>query len=96
MDNEKAQIYGYVNIAYFKLFKEVIRNQDSVRNSMASILLNVMPSPGADILADALPYRMAGLHFCSDDSRLEAVMAAVQMAIGRDNRLRLRTHYGKL
>lgn len=42
----------------------------------------------------SLPFRFAGIHVCSDDKRLPAIMNIFQMAIGMRYRIRFRAHYG--
>jgi hypothetical protein len=43
---------------------------------------------------DWVPVRMAGGHFCFDDSRLLLVKALVMLDIGRERRVRVRFHEG--
>ena len=43
----------------------------------------------------SLPFRFAGIHVCSDDKRLPAIMNIFQMAIGMRYRIRFRAHFGK-
>jgi len=45
-------------------------------------------------LKDTLPYRVASMHFCYNDSRLRPLISALQVISGKESRIRFRTHYG--
>ena len=47
------------------------------------------------ILLDALPLRIAALHFCYDIPQLRPVAFLIQNVINKDIRLRFRAHYGQ-
>lgn len=47
-------------------------------------------------LKDTLPYRVASMHFCYNDSRLRPLISALQAISGKESRIRFRTHYGML
>ena len=49
----------------------------------------------AHMLKDGIPFRLAALHYCFDNTFLRSAMSLLQMMVGRDNRLRFRAHYGK-
>jgi hypothetical protein len=45
-------------------------------------------------IQDALPFRYAALHMCSNDSRLRPILSFAQIAIGKLNVIKFRAHYG--
>ena len=47
------------------------------------------------VKGDALPVRFSGAHYCYDNPQLRPIALLMQHAIGRENRLRFRPHFGK-
>ena len=46
------------------------------------------------MVSEALPYRAAANHYCYDDVRIRAAMALLQLILGKNHRLRFRSHFG--
>lgn len=84
VDNDDVQIHGIVDVVYCIGTSE-----------MGPSYVELM-THGGDILTSSLPYRIAGMHYCYDDSRLRPALALLQLVVGKEMRLRFRTHFGKL
>jgi hypothetical protein len=50
----------------------------------------------ASPMAQSIPFRPMGYHFCYEDDGLRPLLAAVQMCIGQKLRVRFRAHIGTL
>jgi hypothetical protein len=48
----------------------------------------------SSIIQKGLPLMIRGFHFCYDSEIFRPIMSAMQLAIGNQNRLRFRSHYG--
>jgi hypothetical protein len=48
----------------------------------------------ASFLTRAMPLQAKGFHFCYDDEHLRPVLSAIQMYVGKQTRMRFRTHFG--
>ena len=46
-------------------------------------------------LVTALPFRFAAQHYCYDDQILIPAMNLLQLTLGKQGRLRFRSHFGK-
>jgi hypothetical protein len=51
---------------------------------------------GAPTLFEALPFRMAAMHYCYDDPIIRPALSIIQHSIGRAGRVRFRAHYGTI
>lgn len=83
-----------------------IKDEHVQRKGFVKVVFNVgmggMPTidsdlflKGAPALFEALPFRMAAMHYCYDDPMIRPALTAVQHVIGRSGRIRFRAHYGK-
>jgi len=81
--DEQAQKKGFVKIVY------------NVGVSGAPSIDRELMFHGAPIIFEALPFRMAAMHFCYDKPIMRPALAAVQHVIGRSGRVRFRAHCGK-
>lgn len=61
---------------------------NALQKSNLEFLLN------SSFLSESLPLRYASCHFCYDDVKLLPLMSAIQMAIGKEARIRFRAHFG--
>ena len=82
-----------------------VKDENVQKKGFVKVVFNVgmegMPTIDADLflkgaptLFEALPFRMAAMHFCYDDPIMRPALYAVQHVIGRSGRIRFRAHYG--
>ena len=81
LEDVETQINGIVSLDYFVDFS-------GSESNFAEILLN-----GAPMLL-SLPYRYCAIHICHNELRLKTSLTLLQMVLGRQNRVRFRTHFG--
>ena len=81
-DDEDVQKRGFINISYH------VRSK-TMDPPAIGILRNL------HLMADALPIRLAGVHYCYDNPQLRPIALLIQHALGKDSRLRFRAHYGR-
>ena len=82
LQDENTQKYGIVDVLYnIGLAKHDAQYADVVAK--------------AHMLRDGVPFRLCALHYCFDNPLLRGAMSLVQIMVGRDYRLRFRTHFGK-
>jgi hypothetical protein len=43
---------------------------------------------------ESVPFRFASMHICYNFLQLRPLLSLVQMAVGKEGRLRFRSHYG--
>ena len=48
------------------------------------------------IINDSLPYRNVSHHYCLNDPKFVPALSLLQLVAGKENRVRFRTHFGKL
>lgn len=81
LEREEAQIHGVVDVVYCV-------GMNSTETSFAEMLTCGGP------MVNNLPFRMTGMHFCYSDEKLKPAMSLIQLVVGRQTRLRFRTHFG--
>ena len=81
-EDEQAQIHGIVSIGYYLGTDEV-----------TSQLTNLMARGGPLLMA--IPFRPTAFHFCCDKVALKPWASFIMMVMGKDIRMRFRTHIGK-
>lgn len=80
-DDEEVQKRGIVEVFFaIEAIREKLKITDYTVKGTASLL--------------SLPIRIAGFHFCYNNSALTPVIRLVLMAFGASNRLRFRAHFG--
>jgi hypothetical protein len=47
------------------------------------------------MINDSLPYRNRAAHYCYDNPRILPALSLLQLFMGKENRIRFRSHYGK-
>lgn len=48
------------------------------------------------MLDDSIPYRTISLHYCYNNAAIRPALELFQLIAGKKNRIRFRTHFGKL
>ena len=82
LQDEDTQKYGVVDVVYnIGLAKHDAQFADVIAK--------------AHMLRDGVPFRLSALHYCYDNPLLRSAMSLVQIMVGRDYRLRFRTHFGR-
>jgi hypothetical protein len=84
LEDEDVQRKGFVKVVY------------NVDMGKLPTLDTDLMFKGAPVIFAALPFRMAAMHCCYDDSLIRPAISAMQHAIGRSGRIRFRAHYGTL
>lgn len=98
-------IHSKIRNVWYQLMNAV-KDEEVQRKGFVKVVFNInsgeMPTidkdlffKGAPAIFEALPFRMAAMHFCYDDPMIRPVLNLVQRAIGRQGRVRFRSHFGK-
>jgi len=83
VEDEATQKMGAVLIIYNVGF-DVLK--DSMLDRQVMSITNKM--------VESTPIRNSAVHYCYNDTKMLPALAVAQLALGRNNRLRFRTHYG--
>jgi hypothetical protein len=84
-----------------------LTDEEIQRKGFVKVIYNVgmrkMPTLDTDLffkgvptVVEALPLRMAAMHYCYDDPKIRPALSILQHSIGRAGRVRFRAHYGKI
>lgn len=82
MEDSDVQRFGLAAVLYNV-------GHESLRKENVDFLFN------STFLTDSLPMRFASCHFCYNDVKLLPLLSAFQMTIGREARIRFRSHCGR-
>ena len=92
-DDEVAQKKGFTNLTYAPSIAVTSSPETKHSDSQkADVLLSGLRQ-SADLMS-SLPVRVTGYHYCTDNPALQFVLSMVRMALGKDIRLRIRSHLG--
>ena len=84
-DDEAASKRGICHVTY---------NPGSMTKSLS--LGNILEASSLSnrILTESLPFRFTSYHFCYNNPAMKLLLSAIQMALSKEWRIRLRMHYG--
>jgi hypothetical protein len=95
-DDDQAQLNGAVHVFYYYPLKDTDENGNEVPRRHT----NLLDPSFAEIVAKCgpmlndLPIRFTGVHMCYENSQLNPLVNMIHVLIGRENRLRFRSHQG--
>lgn len=82
LEDENTQKKGIVNVIY------------NVDCTSINLRMDKETFSAGSAFVEALPFRIVAMHFCYNNERLLPIMSFIQLAVGQQNRIRFRAHFG--